>query len=158
MGKRGPPPTPTSELNRRGSWRGKTREGEPQGEVGLPPCPEWVSERVRHRWGEVGGMLVRMRVLTLADETALALLLEALASYLDADDLYEPTRLTVVSEKGVVSADPIVKIRGEAWDRVLKILREFGLTPSSRTAVTKIVEEDGNKGGKGRFFNPKVVG
>jgi P27 family predicted phage terminase small subunit len=79
-----------------------------------------------------------MRVLTVADATALALLCEALGEWRAADDIvraegvvYESTTRSGVMKR----PHPCVAIRGDAWRRAEKMLAKFGLTPSDRSRV-----------------------
>ena len=73
MGKRGPPPTPTNVLKRRGSWRGNRNPGEPRPEPGRPRCPSWLGDYAKAAWRHLVPMLDRMAVLTKVDCNALAM-------------------------------------------------------------------------------------
>ena len=52
MGKRGPKPTPTITLARRGNPRANRREGEPTPArlTIAPSCPQWVQGKARELW------------------------------------------------------------------------------------------------------------
>lgn len=79
-----------------------------------------------------------MGVLTLADGKALELLCDAYAEYREARSVCEREGMTYesVSEHGSMwRARPEVAIASDAWRRIASMLREFGLTPSSRTKV-----------------------
>lgn len=134
MGRRGPPPTPTETLKRRGSWRVVSREGEPEVAIEIPPCPSWVRERAKPYWDEIAETLFGMGLLGKPHSTALGLLVEALADYIRRCEQAEVTPEVVETEKGSF-AHPIHGMVDKAWSRVLKALREFGLTPASIAAV-----------------------
>ena len=128
MGRRGPRPLPTKILELRGSPRARLRAGEPEPPTGIPPCPEWVSERGRAHWERVVELLKPYGVLTLQDGEALGLLVDAIAQYEDSKEDLRKTK----KPKAKLSWQRIVNANRSM---VLKILREFGLSPSSRCGV-----------------------
>jgi P27 family predicted phage terminase small subunit len=156
MGKRGPKPTPNKTLEMRGSPWAKyapNRKGvdAPDPVVETSPCPDWVTGLAREHWDEISQMLKDQDVLTRMDNIALALLVDALAQYIQAKQEHEGGSVTITTAQGNVIQDPCVGVINKAWERVLKALREFGMTPSSRTAVSvsKIA------GKKGQIVNAK---
>lgn len=99
-------------------------------------------------------MLDRMGVLTLADGTALELLCSAYADYLEASEVVRVAGTTYTSTTAqgdtMYRPRPEVAMRNDAWNRVAKMLAEFGLTPSSRSKVT--VDPVTGKDDEERFF------
>ena len=73
MGRRGPPPTPTAKLARRGSWRAAERAAEPDALEALPPRPQ-LGEIATAVWDTYEPILREMRVLSRSDGMALELL------------------------------------------------------------------------------------
>lgn len=145
MGQRGQKPTPTAILKLRGSWRGKIRDGEPDLEQSAPNIPPSLTDPLaRAEWSEAVALLGGMRVLTKADKAIVAMYADAWADYTHAMGQLG-TALIVDGE-----ANPLVKIKKEAWERVLKAARELGFTPSSRSGIKVNGEEKGNS--KKRFF------
>src|SRR5580765_2397007 len=67
MGARGPAPTPTAILQLRGSWRAKTRTGEPQPQRGKPKCPKSFNREQTTTWRRLCRMLDQMNILTAVD-------------------------------------------------------------------------------------------
>ena len=45
---------------------------------------EWLSDRAKQYWGEIGNVLLAMKLTTVADGPALQLLTEALAEWAEA--------------------------------------------------------------------------
>lgn len=135
MGRRGPKPTPTKKLQLRGSWRGETRDGEPEPDVSLPPCPDWVREDARKHWDKFGQTLYNLGIMSEAYDAAVALLANALAMYIDAEEAVQDSGFTSVTDSGNVIQHPNVGIRNKAWKQVLDALRELGLTPSAMTGI-----------------------
>jgi P27 family predicted phage terminase small subunit len=126
---------------------GRTNHAEPQPTVLLPLPPEWLSEKAKQYWGEVGGVLLSMKLCTVADGPALELLTEALAEWAEARRAVHLAGLTY--ETTTMTGDvmrrpnPEVAIASDAWRRALKMLTEFGLTPASRSKVSALGGEDG---------------
>lgn len=142
MGERGPKRRPTELLKGQGSWRGKARDKvEPKPTKGIPRRPTWLRPEAAKYWPELAKVLSEMGVLTLADKTGLALLCEPLADYLMARDVVEAAAekegvmFISTTEKGNVIQHPAVGVMNKAWERVVKMLREFGLTPASRAGL-----------------------
>lgn len=80
-------------------------------------------------------MLGSMRVLTEADRTALETLATASAEREDNDAQLRKTGTIYQVPGGAVRISPLFKIGMALRERELKLLREFGLTPSARTRV-----------------------
>lgn len=142
MGKRGPKPMPTSLLELSGSWRAKKRKNEPRPEASLCVCPDWVRGQAREYWPEIAPMLSDARITTQCDTIALGLLVDAIAEYVAAQREVDEVGLVSVTEKGNVVQHPVVGVMHNARDAALRFLREFGMTPSSRTGI-QIAGKDG---------------
>lgn len=148
MGSRGPQPTPTSILNLRGSWRGKTRNGEPRPDSGLPETPEHLTNPQKQVWNQLCGMLDAMGVLTVVD----GFQIERYAVYLVRWRLIESASLKFATDENTLSVallkDESRTIVRNLWreshllDAALKqIESQFGLSPASRTRISAKDEE-----------------
>ncbi len=152
MGRRGPAPTPTKILETRGSWRAKTRSGEPRPEPGKPVCPKHLTKDQRAVWARLCKVLDDMGVLTVADGSQLERYVvyycrwRACEKFIDANGM----------SYALKSADPLFYVgklpNGEAVVRFLEypqvkeshrldaalkqIEAQFGLTPAARTRLT----------------------
>ena len=146
MGKRGPKPTPTASLKIRGSWLAGTREGEPVLSVDEVPCPSWVRASAREHWPELCETLKGMGLLSRPFSIAMGQLVNQLDAYLRFEGEIDETTESIVNGM----ANPIFGLRDKAWDRLVKICNEFGLTPSSLTGV-RSVKGDEKPQGIGRF-------
>lgn len=140
MGRRGPAPTPTALLERRGSWRAKKKTGEPRPERGRPPCPRWLSGDAKKIWREIIPQLDQMGVLCRIDRNAVARYCTLWARWREAEEF--------IAEKGAVYARrdsegrvksfaqwPQVAIAEKLATQLLRLEQEFGLTPSARTRI-----------------------
>ena len=151
MGLRGPPPTPTAVLAARGSWRAAGREGEPMPPIAVPQCPASASETIRTIWEQVAGMLAAVGVMTQADHVAFTLMMDSLSIYVQAQEKIEKGGL-LVQDYGKWVANPAIAVRDRALEQVLKIGKEFGLTPASRTGLRVGTKDTKKVDDKRRYF------
>lgn len=136
MGLRGPQPTPTALLTLTGSHHRCDRPGEPEVPFGVPDCPEWLSDGAKVRWAE---MVERLRGMNLLSPNWR----DSLAQYCDVSDQYErlaaaclKEEFVMFSDKGAPVKNPLFALKDSAFDRMLKLGREFGFTPASKTGLT----------------------
>ena len=133
MGSRGPAPTPTAILAARGSWRANIRPGEPEPPAPSLRPPKWISEPARKLWRQLAKELADIGVFKATDRHMLAVLCETYATWRATDD-----------DKAK-----------EKWTGVLlRLAREFGLTPSSRSGL--IVDQAPSTQDKSKSY--KLVG
>lgn len=145
MGKRGPPPKPTSlKLVQGNPGKRPINKDEPK-PAGIPKCPSHVPSIAKSLWRELAPLLLNMGVLTEADRRALELVCTTYAEYRNADDDVRVNGITysTTSTTGdvVIKANPAVNMRADAAKRYLTLIKEFGLTPSSRAGV-KVEQKD----------------
>jgi P27 family predicted phage terminase small subunit len=140
MGKRGPKATPTRILKLRGSWRADTRLNEPKA-LGMPRKPLYVnfSELASRCWDEMMVQLEGTGVLSRTDTNQLARYCLIYAEWIELRYLIEKEGSVYqgVDESG----RPVEMVRAAAKHasrlamQLTAIEREFGLTPSARTAI-----------------------
>lgn len=155
MGSRGPQPTPTAILKLSGSWRATAREraGEPKAIEGKPRCPRTLKGVAKQKWHEVIGYLDRMGILSRSDRPTLERYCIMYAQWLACIEFLDARGTTVYNAVGPQSKRvnlrpyPQVKEAASLAEALLKIEREFGLTPASRTRITVGGASDGNAEG-----------
>jgi P27 family predicted phage terminase small subunit len=154
----GRPPKPSGMKVLEGTNRAdRTNPNEPRPpliEVGERP-PAWLRNRLaRAYWRELVPILSRARILALTDTTALVLLAKAYGRWRSYEDFleangetYETGRPITSKEGDVVAATgkilrprPEVAMRDKAEDRLVRLLIEFGMTPSARVRVSALPE------------------
>ena len=157
MGNRGPKPTPTAILEKQGSRETRGRKAEPRPPSSLPEKPSWLGEKASVFWDDLGPAMVSWRIMTELDGLAFGMLCESLERWLKYRDL--ATERGPITEGGnhIDIQDPAVGMENKAWDRLLKACREFGLSPSSRSALRIEGKPGGTKGGLAKFFTPKIA-
>lgn len=158
MGRRGPRPTPTTELERRGSWRAKTRDGEPRPETSVPDPPAWVKGAAREHWATIAEELAKLDLMADVHSPALGLLVDSLARYIELREIVGKYGYTVTTDKGNEIQRPEVGAMHKAWEHVFKALREFGMTPAAMTSIRVGGPDQQENDGKDRFFNARLAG
>ncbi|MGY2133642.1 phage terminase small subunit P27 family [Hymenobacter sp. HD11105] len=124
----------------------RTNEQEPVPDVALPLPPAWLSPAAKEYWGEIGAVLLSMKLVTAAEGPALMLLTDALAEWVGARKVVLKSGRTykAMTEHGfIMRPRPEVAIASDAWKRAMRMLVEFGLTPASRSKVSAIGEKEG---------------
>ena len=104
----------------------------PDGEI-KPPAR--LGKEALKKWNEAFPLLVKMGVMTTADVDALALYCETFEIYLKAKDDINKNGFEVCSDSGAVKTSPSVAVLKDTSTLMLRILSEFGFTPSSRAKV-----------------------
>lgn len=153
---RGRKPTPTAlKLLAGNPGKRKIEEGEPQGVVGVPDPPEHLTEEEKAAWAYFGEQLKNAGLLTNLDAIAFELLCRA---YVRAKDAAAKVAQygAVWIEKGdskipKFAYSPHWAVQNREEQKLMSLLSEFGLTPSSRTRV-KVEEAIGKTNDKSRFF------
>jgi P27 family predicted phage terminase small subunit len=135
---RGPKPQPTAIKVLKGNpGKRALNKDEPTPAVleDLSP-PADMREAARVHWNRLAPMLRSARLLTEADRDALALLCNSQATYDEAHEQISRFGLVVKAPSGFPVQSPYLAIRNKAQEQVLKLLCEFGITPSARSRVT----------------------
>ena len=132
MGKRGPPRTPSRILEARGSALVGRNDREPVGELSAPPIPKGLTTEARAIWREVVPRLEGMQILCLSDASALETSCETFALWRKARD--EVHAAPLVNEDGLGRSPQLISFLS-IQESLLRIEKQFGLTPSARSSV-----------------------
>ena len=158
MGKRGPQKTPTKILEMNGSWRAGRRQDEPQPQYGRPECPGWFSDEEKEIWNRVAGQLEKMDLLATCDASALERYVRTYIKWRDCETFLKKHGFVHVAKTKDgkmmdMKSFPHVGISLKLGAELLRLEREFGLTPSARAnmAIERPSDEQELRG-KGRFF------
>src|SRR3954447_21751271 len=136
MGLRGPAPKPTAIKRLEGNpGKRKLNEAEPTPTLGAPECPDHLDDVARKEWDRLTTILTAMKVLTEADYIALANLCQAYSTLINAQRQLNKTGILYKTKSGYIQQSPLLGIIHTQTTIVNNLLREFGLTPSSRTRV-----------------------
>lgn len=113
--------------------------------------PDWLSDGARRQWLVMVDRLRGMQVLSQGDREALAQFCAAWDQYERMEQQCQVAEFVVPGSRGGMVANPIFGMRDRAWDRVLKMGKEFGYTPAARADIGKV--RTAQKTNKGRFFS-----
>jgi P27 family predicted phage terminase small subunit len=143
-------PKPTAlKLAQGNPGKRKLNELEPTPEMVDPLVPEYLSKPARRWWELLSPMLYRLKVLTEADQLALAMLCEQAAQADEATRILRRGGIMVKKQLydrsgkkvGTVPViNPVFKVQLESMKQLKAFLTEFGMSPASRAKVTKMVE------------------
>jgi P27 family predicted phage terminase small subunit len=122
--------------------RNRKRGRKPSAARGIPQAPEYLSELERAEWRRVAKLLKAAGLLEALDKTALAAYCNCYATWVDANSHIKDEGMVIVSTMGFPIQSPYVGIANKALANMMAILREFGMTPASRSKLpTKSAEE-----------------
>jgi len=140
VGKRGPRPEPTALRIVKGNpGKRPLPKHEPRPAVRLPPAPSWLTTEAKAEWKRTGEKLLRVGVMTETDTTALLVYCETWARWKDAQDqLFKFGPIVKQGKNGYLAQSPYLQIANKAMEQMLKLLVEFGMTPSSRSRVSSV--------------------
>lgn len=145
MGRRGPAKTPAAVKKQRGTYRAD-RDAGVEIAAGEPPMPSWLSAEAQVLWRELAPQLVRENLLTPIDGVVFALLCDTWGTFLacrdwingDCERMFaENKRYDKEGEEigSSVYQHPIVSVWHKSRNDLLRLSREFGMTPSSRSGM-----------------------
>jgi len=149
---RGRPRKTTAEKKASGTYR-PDRDNSIDVAEGVPDPPGYLSAVALTHWDRMVKACSHVRTLTPADGDALAMMCVAFEEWRAADVIVRDEGEVCSSEKVVSDGDqkitvkggsyqhPAVGIRTSAWKRIVKMLREFGLTPNARAGMKMAAHE-----------------
>lgn len=151
MGRRGPAPTPSETLKARGTFREDRRRGEPDDDVALTTCPDWLDDEGKAEWKRLAPLLKKRRTVSKAACGVLAVLCESWSRYIKASTQLH--KVMSCDDPDVLAASRWSGIAVSAGAAYLKAAAEFGLAPASRARVQATPGKEQKEGdGKARFF------
>lgn len=147
MSSRGRPPVPTKVKEMRGTLRKhRVQQNEPAPKSEIPGMPDILDRLGRQEWRRIVPLLDELSLLSRIDRAALTGYCQAYSEFWRMERDIQQFGYTQLSDKGWEAPRPQVAIRDAALKRMHQYLREFGLSPSSRTrlSVPEKEEKDDN--------------
>lgn len=154
MGGRGPAPIPTKiKLVNGNPGRRRLNRHEPEPTIrdAVPGPPAFLDDVAAAEWDRVAPELHSLGLLSVVDESALAVYCRAVATHRKAEDWLGANSLTVVNATGSIVADPHVAIARGAATIIKGFAAEFGFTPAARSRI-QVPDKKKPSEGKARFF------
>lgn len=98
--------------------------------------PDDLTAEGKRAWLRAAQELDACGILTVVDEAALVQYCEQYATWQMAMAETRKKGMLITNKKtGYVSANPAIRIANSAHDRLLKLMQEFGMTPSARARI-----------------------
>lgn len=151
----GPPKTPTHlRLVRGNPSKRPINKNEPQPPKGVPPVPKHFDKQGKYWFKRMAEELDAIGVISQLDARALELLVEAYTEYrhhcetLDREGYTYAVYSDDDDDEGkereirMIKPHPAAMMKADAWKRLRAMLAEFGMTPSSRSKVSKDKPDD----------------
>ena len=140
---KGRKPLPTAIKRLRGTFKiNPNRENlnEPRPPARGPTAPSWLDEYAMQAWDHFADILQEMGLFSVADECALIQLCTAYGNWREATEQARAEGLvcarTNAQGETIIDRSKWDIVARDWFDRFLKLLTEFGLTPSSRSRIT----------------------
>lgn len=130
-----PHPLPTNLKVLRGTaqpCRMNDKEPKPDTDVSMPGG---LTKEEKQHWQQIAGHLQEAGVLTVMDVQALKLYCRIYAKWHESNEKLDEYGPVIKTKTGHPALSPYFKISQKYLDQLLTILREFGMTPSSRTKI-----------------------
>lgn len=169
--KSGPAKTPTEILKKRGSRVVEQRGDEITPPAAVPKAPPWMlftkkkltgeqkkfNKITSAEWDSKTKQLAAMNILTEWEQTTLAMLCQAIAEYAICCEKIDLKNMVYKTEGGNKCMDPMVGIRNRAHDKLLKLAKEFGMTPAARAGLSVAPKPPMTGGFDAKFFKgPRI--
>lgn len=156
MGRRGPPPKPTAQKKREGTYR-KDRDvgAELAPPPGVPVAPKWLDKDARAEWERVVPQLVDLNVLTGLDGGALERYCVAHSNWVHAQRDVQKHGMVIKTPFGP-QKNPAIKVAQDERAAARLLAGELGLSPSARSRV-KVPEKAPAADKTESFLFPKVI-
>ena len=139
-----PRPQPTALKLLKGETRTERLNlNEPKPQPNAPNPPEWLSAGALELWHGLAPKLERLGILTEIDGEAFASLCYWYDKFIQATDDIEEQGDIYQADSGYTQSTAAVTNAQKYFDKALKLMQEFGLTPSSRTKL-QVKTDDGD--------------
>ena len=150
MGQRGPKPTPTALLRRRGSKEVAARKNEPKPAPGAPVCPKHLKGEARAVWNRLVPDLDAVGMLSRVDAGALERYCVMFVRWRECEAVIRADG-PVMSMKTENGSDyhqqrPEVGMASKLHGHLKDLETAFGLTPSARARL-EVPQSDGTDAG-----------
>ena len=100
-----------------------------------PTCPSWLDKEAKAEWRRVVNDLFDAGLLRNVDKTALASYCQLYSTWKEASLLVQEKGLIIKTTNGNIIPSPALGIANVAQRDMMKALKEFGMTPSSRARL-----------------------
>lgn len=114
----------------------RTNDAEPRPEALDAKPPAHLDAEAKKYWLETYQLLSDVKVLSVMDRDVLTLYAMTKAKWIEATKQLKKNGMTIVAQSGFPVQNPWLAIANKAFDQLLKLQCEMGMTPSSRQKVS----------------------
>lgn len=134
--KTGRPPKPKATKILQGTYR-PDRDGGADAALGKskPYCPSWLDDDAKNEWKRISNELYDAGLLLKVDGTALANYCVNYSIWKQASLKVQKHGIIIKTKNGHMIQSPALNVANVAARDMMKALREFGMTPSSRATL-----------------------
>jgi P27 family predicted phage terminase small subunit len=108
---------------------------EPRPRAVLPKCPPVLQGEAKAEWRRMARKLHDLGLLSEIDGAALTTYCLTWARLVDAEQKLRQHGTVVISPNGFPVQSPYLSVATKATEQLVRILVEFGMTPSSRSRI-----------------------
>jgi P27 family predicted phage terminase small subunit len=101
----------------------------------MPDCPAFLSAEAQAEWGRFTKELLPLGLVTPLDRTALIVYCDDFSMLIEAGAMVRAKGLLIKTNNGNPIQNPYLAIANSTKERLLKVLEQFGGTPSARTRI-----------------------
>jgi len=142
MGRRGPKPKPLNELKLAGTYRRDKHGLVPEPEGGEMTPPEWMHPDLRQYWPDLVALLKQAGAESPYYTLPLMLMADALHDFLRAQKEAATMPMATESANGNRLHEPLQSVKSNVAGRLMKLLVEFGMTPSAIRNIQKVEKHE----------------
>ncbi len=113
----------------------KLNAKEPKPKAVIPKCPKVLQGEARSEWRRMAKKLHGLGLLSEIDGAALTTYCLTWARLVDAEEKLREHGTVIISPNGYPMQSPYLGIATKATEQLVRVLVEFGMTPSSRARV-----------------------
>lgn len=141
---RGRKPKPTHlKLIEGNRGRRSLNAGEPEYDLSNIMPPSELDDQAKVEWGRVAHQLLAQGVLTDVDRATLAGYCACYSTFITAEKALAKMSasggklggMVVMTARGGVTKNPLIRIRQQSMELMLKLASEMGMTPTARTRL-----------------------
>ena len=126
---------PTPILRARGTFQPYRRKGEPPIYAGRPDHPEILKGEALAEWERMVPLMEQMGTLEQVSAGILAAYCQAWEDFCEAKRMLDKTGIITKNSSDDIIANPLVRVRRDAFDRLFHAAQELGITPVSRAKL-----------------------
>lgn len=120
----------------------KLNTSEPKPEVSIPSMPDFLNEDAKKEWYRITPKLEKLGLISQFDRAALAAYCQLYGRWVECEKVLKKNGILYTTPTGIKRKSPILVIANESFNLMLKVITDFGMTPSSRSRLSVTLQDD----------------